>query len=70
MLLTATVFDGSRSSFHQWSGFYCVTHHESFNQIGLVWNLTLLYLFVVGSGKLVLSMVTMTLKSGKSFSLN
>ena len=34
MLLTATVFDGSCSSFHQWSGLYRVTHPVSFSQIG------------------------------------
>ena len=37
MLLTATVFDGSRSSFHQWSGLYRVTHPASFSQIGQLW---------------------------------
>ena len=37
MLLTATVFNGSCSSFHQWSSLYHGKHPASFSQIGQLW---------------------------------
>ena len=37
MLLTPTVFNGSCSYFHQYSGLYCVTHPVSFSEIGQLW---------------------------------